>query len=180
MSRVFGLAATSLFVGLSAASSFALAMRFEWAVATQVFIILVIAALGEHRVSGEGYYRYTPVNGLFLGNVPLWIPFLWVFTCQAALGVALVLGFRGLAAAFCAGFAGLLVDLLLIEPLFSRGNYALWQWTNVSDGYFSFIPARLYRFAAPIGNYIVWFGFPFLMSLILGGLNLLRLLPVLA
>lgn len=176
MSRVFGLAATGLFVALSAVSSFVLALRFEWAVAIQVFVILVIATAGEHRVSGEGYYRYTPVNGLFLGNVPLWVPFLWVFTCQSALVVAILIGFPSLAAAFCAGLIGLLVDLLLVEPLLSRGTYALWYWTSVHDGYFSFIPEKMNRFAAPIGNYIVWFGFPFLMSLALGGINLLRVL----
>ncbi|TFF96460.1 carotenoid biosynthesis protein [Candidatus Thorarchaeota archaeon] len=174
MSRVFGLAATSLFAGLSVGSSYLLGIRFEWAVAIQVFVTLVIAAVGEHRVSGEGYYQYKELNGVFLGNVPVWIPFMWVFVCQTCLIISLVVGFQSLAAAICAGITGLVIDLIVIEPILSRGPYALWHWSPVTDGYFSFLPSHLNRFAAPFGNYIVWFFFPFLMSLLLGFLNTLR------
>ncbi len=173
MSRVFGFAVTSLFAGLSVGTSYLLGLRFDWAVAIQVLVILAIAGIGEHRVSGEGYYRYKDVNGLFLGNVPLWIPFLWVFVCQASLVVALAIGFRSLAAAVCAGAIGLIVDLLVVEPILSRGPFALWSWTPVQDGYFGFVPSRFNRFAAPVGNYIVWFVFPFLMACLLGPIILL-------
>lgn len=176
MSRVFGLTVTSLFAGLSVGTSYLLGLRYEWAVAIQVVVILAIAGIGEHRVSGEGYYRYKDVNGVFLGNVPLWIPFMWVFVCQASLVVALAIGFKSLAAAFCAGVIGLLVDLLVVEPILSRGPFALWSWTPVQDGYFSFVPSSLNRFAAPVGNYLVWFAFPFLMACLLGPVVLLKIL----
>jgi hypothetical protein len=126
-------------------------------------MILFIAALGEHYVSGKGYYSYTSTNGYFIGRVPLWIPFMWVFVLQGALLFTLIIGLADFLAIYFSGIICLLFDFIIVEP-YLCAQKKLWQWTPVEGGYFRFIPNRLNRFTAPVGNYITWFLFPFLLN----------------
>ena len=134
-----------------------------WRVLPQAGCVLIMATIGEHHVSGKGYYLYTPKNGIFIGRVPLWIPFMWVSVVQGALLLCLLAGFQGLAAVYVSGLICSLADFLFIEPyLCSRENF--WEWKTVEGGYFDFIPDNLNRFTAPPGNYIAWFAFPFILN----------------
>ncbi|MEM2142462.1 MAG: hypothetical protein QXS20_05465 [Candidatus Thorarchaeota archaeon] len=172
MSKWFGLAVTSLFVVLSAFSTYVLWTLVGWRIGVQVLVTLIIAGVGEHHVSGRGYYHYTSINGIFVGRVPVWIPFMWVFACHFFHLLSLAVGLTGHWIVIGTGMLGMLTDLSLVEPLFSRVK-GLWLWTPVERGYFSFIPSQFNRFTAPPGNYIVWFGFPALMCLLLMALQLL-------
>ena len=138
-----------------------------WAVIFQILVIFLIGALGEHYVSGKGYYHYTEVNGTRIGNVPIWIPFMWVVVVQGSLVVALLLGFTGISLFLSTGIMAFLLDFLIIEPLLCD-SMEFWLWTPVNGGYFSFLPPRFNQFTAPVGNYLVWFGFPCLINWMLG------------
>jgi hypothetical protein len=92
---------------------------------------------------------------------------MWVSACNSVLILSLVGGLSGMQAMLGAGTLGMVADLVIIEPIFSRMK-GLWLWTPVQGGYFSFVPSQLNRFTAPVGNYLVWFVFPFLMSWLLG------------
>jgi hypothetical protein len=134
---------------------------FGWPVLYQVLFILVVAAVGEHKISSKGYYHYTTTdyNGPFVRNVPVWIMYLWVFSIQCSFLIPLALGFHAPAACMISGALCFTADIAIIEPLLSR-VVNLWTWTPVQKGYFSFLPRRLNRFTAPPGNYLVWLGFP--------------------
>ena len=143
--------------------------RFDWHVLPQILLIVSIALIGEHLISSQGYYYYTrqDTNGPFFRNVPLWIPFLWVFSIQASFLISLILGLNGFAACLFSGWLASLGDFLLLEPFMSR-MMQLWLWTPVERGYFSFIPSRFNRFIAPPGNYLTWLIFPILANSSLG------------
>ncbi|MCF2138219.1 MAG: carotenoid biosynthesis protein [Candidatus Thorarchaeota archaeon] len=166
MNRFRGIGLTILMMGLSTLTSFHLWWIYGLNVAYQVIVTLLIATLGEHLVSGQGYYYYTKHNGLFIGNVPLWIPFMWVFTVQVSMISALTWGLPGLAAAVGSGLIASLVDFAFLEPYFSR-QQGYWIWQSVERGYFRFVPKELHRFTAPPGNYITWFLFPTIMNVFL-------------
>jgi len=172
MSRYFGVIATLLFVILSSATTYLLWTEFQWRVGVQVLVIILVASIGEHYVSGKGYYHYTPVNGLFVGRVPVWIPFMWIVFCHVGFLLALGGGLTEAPAYLSAGMFGLLTDFAAVEPVASRMK-GLWLWKPVNNGYFGFVPPQVNRFTAPIGNYLVWFGFPVLASWLLGGLAVL-------
>ncbi|MFW9909874.1 MAG: hypothetical protein ACFFEF_15005 [Candidatus Thorarchaeota archaeon] len=132
----------------------------------QVFSILTIGTFGEHFVSSQGYYHYTRINGIFLGKVAFWIPFMWLFAIQGLFLIGILLGFNGANSSILAGIMGAVIDLSLIEPYCSRKK-SLWIWNPVRNGYFRFVPQRINRFTAPTGNYIVWTLFPILMGLLI-------------
>ncbi|RDE12925.1 MAG: hypothetical protein C4K47_06975 [Candidatus Thorarchaeota archaeon] len=169
MSKVFGLLLTVLFASLGAATSYLLWHAAGWYVIVQIFITLAIGGLGEHYVSGQGYYHYTNVNGVFVGRVPTWIPFMWVFVVQGTLIAAILLGLKGFSAVTGSGILGLVLDSVFLEPYLSKTK-GLWQWRHVESGYFHFVPPNLNKFYAPIGNYMVWLFFPIVMNWLLGGL----------
>jgi uncharacterized membrane protein len=132
----------------------------------QAAVVLITAAIGEHIVSGKGYYSYTSRNGVFVGRVPLWIPFMWVSLVQGTLLLSLIGGLTGITAVYVSSLICFLADFLIMEPyLCSRKN--LWVWKEVEGGYFDFIPESMNRFTAPPGNYIVWFIFPFIQNIVL-------------
>ena len=166
MSRIVGAVLTVLFMLASSITSSFLWATYGQVVGCQILLTLLIASVGEHIVSGQGYYYYTRKNGIFVGLVPVWIPFMWVFAVQISMITALAGGLTGFMAAVGAGIVGMLADLTFVEPLMCRMR-RLWVWKSVERGYFSFIPRELNRFTAPPGNYIVWFLFPFLMNLFL-------------
>ncbi len=172
MSKLFGVGATLLFVILSSVTTYMLWTEFEWRVGVQVLVIMLIAGVGEHHVSGKGYYHYTSANGHFVGRVPVWIPFMWVFACHAGFLLSMAGGLTEGPNYLGAGVFVLLTDFAVVEPVFSRIK-GLWLWKPVSSGYFGFVPPHMNRFTAPIGNYLVWFGFPVLASWFLGGLGVL-------
>ena len=163
MVHIVGGVLTSLFLSLSFAVCNSLWSFIGWHVYPQAVLILIIAALGEHYVSGKGYYSYTSQNGYFIGRVPLWIPFMWVFMVQSTLLLTLMAGLTSLHAVYFSGIICVFCDLVVIEPLLCSQR-GFWEWTVVERGYFRFIPAGLNRFTAPPGNYIVWFLFPFLLN----------------
>ena len=136
-----------------------------WRVLLQLAGIGIIAIVGEILVSSQGYYHYTRqiTNGPFIRNVPLWIPFLWIFSIQSGFLIGLVIGLSGVAACIFSGIFAVIFDLILLEPYFSRRK-GFWIWTSVENGYFSFIPKRIDRFTAPPGNYIVWWIFPIMLN----------------
>ena len=138
----------------------------SWRVAVQIVVILFIATLGEHHISGKGYYHYTSNNEFIIGRVALWIPFLWVFIIQCAFCAMMFMGVTGLVACVGSGLAASLFDFIVVEPYLS-GAKGLWLWKPVSNGYFSFMPTRLNRFTAPFGNYLVWLLFPALANYLL-------------
>ncbi|MFW9963329.1 MAG: hypothetical protein ACFFCX_07190 [Candidatus Sifarchaeia archaeon] len=158
-----------MFVVLASVTSNVLWDTFGWRILPQIVMILIIAFIGEHLISSQGYYHYTRQerNGPFLRNVPLWILFLWVFAIQSSLLVALGLGMNGLSAFLISGWFTSLADFVLLEPLMSR-MMELWRWTPVERGYFGFIPTRFNRFTAPPGNYIAWLIFPIFANCFLG------------
>ncbi|MBN2230104.1 MAG: hypothetical protein JW779_11000 [Candidatus Thorarchaeota archaeon] len=139
-----------------------------------MMLIFIIASLGESIVSSQGYYHYTRQerNGPFIRNVPIWIAFLWTFSIQGSLLIALLAGATGIQAILASGLIACLADLILFEPFLCR-NKQLWRWTPVTNGYFRFIPSRFNRFTAPLGNYITWFLFPIIANGFLGLLTLI-------
>ncbi|MFX0053299.1 MAG: hypothetical protein ACFFAX_12860 [Promethearchaeota archaeon] len=153
------------FTILAAISTYWMFQYVGWSALAQLAGIILVAAIGESYVSSQGYYEYPKnhSNGPFIRNVPIWIPFLWIFSIQAAFLTGLIFGLSGLEACVLSGLLALVFDLLFLEPYFSRQK-ELWIWYSVQDGYFRFIPSRLDRFTAPPGNYLVWLIFPILMN----------------
>ncbi|MFW9967896.1 MAG: hypothetical protein ACFFEA_12155 [Candidatus Thorarchaeota archaeon] len=166
MSRLLGVTMTSAFLVLGTATTYALLNLIGPLALPQSLTVMFVAWLGEHYVSGKGYYYYTPYNGLFVGRVPTWIPLMWVFVVQGGLLLFLSFGFAGVSAAVASGIFCALLDLAFIEPYLSARK-TLWHWTPVHAGYFAFIPSKANRFTAPPGNYIVWFVFPALLNVLL-------------
>ena len=136
-----------------------------WSVLVQLAGIIMVAVFGESLVSSQGYYQYPKKNdnGPFIRNVPIWIPFLWIFSIQTSFLTGLVFGLSGIQAAVLSGILAVVFDLVFLEPYFSRRK-ELWIWDSVADGYFKFIPKQLDRFTAPPGNYITWLFFPIVMN----------------
>lgn len=163
MSRFLGILLTTLFASLGAATSYIIWYDTGWYVVLQILVTLIIGGFGEHYVSGQGFYHYTRVNGVFVGRVPTWIPFMWVFVVQGTLIAALALGFKGFPAVAGSGLIGLSLDSLLLEPYLSKSK-GLWLWNRGKRGYFDFVPPNLNRFYAPVGNYLVWLFFPVVMN----------------
>jgi hypothetical protein len=141
---------------------------YGWRIIPYMIIILSVVLVGENLVSSQGYYHYTrqDTNGPFVGNVPLWITFLWIFCVQASFIVSMYLGLGGFSACIMSGILASIADLLFFEPYLSRTK-ELWRWTPVENGYFRFIPSKVHRFTAPPGNYITWLLFPILANLLL-------------
>ena len=153
------------FTILAATSTYWMFQYVGWSALAQLAGIILVAAIGESYVSSQGYYEYPKNynNGPFIRNVPIWIPFLWIFSIQAAFLTGLIFGLSGLEACVLSGLLALVFDLLFLEPYFSRQK-ELWIWYSVQKGYFRFIPSQLDRFTAPPGNYLVWLIFPILMN----------------
>lgn len=166
MSKTVGILITFLFVILGIITTTMLLDRMGPMALPQSIFVMSVAWLGEHYVSGKGYYYYTPYNGLFLGRVPTWIPFMWVVVIQGGLLLFLFVGLDGFAAAIGSGLFCALMDLAFIEPYLSARK-SFWHWTPVTNGYFAFIPEAVDRFTAPPGNYIVWFIFPVILNALL-------------
>jgi len=163
LSKLLGLFLTMLFASLGAATTYVLWYATGPYVVVQVLLTLAIGAFGENYISGQGYYHYTNVNGVFVGRVPAWIPFMWVFAVQGTLLAAILFGLKGFAAIAGSGLLGLFLDSLILEPYLSRSK-GLWLWNRGQRGYFSFVPPHLNRFYAPVGNYLVWLFFPVIMN----------------
>jgi len=172
MSKVLGISLTIVFVTLSSVTTFLLWEMFGWFVGVQVVAILIIGAYGEHHVSGRGYYYYTPLNGLFIGRVPAYIPFMWVSVIQATYLTGLLSGLIPEVAILTSGALGLCLDFAFVEPYFSRVK-GFWLWKQVDRGYFGFVPPHYNRFTAPVGNYLVWLGFPAILNWFLAAMVLL-------
>jgi hypothetical protein len=136
-----------------------------WSVLIQITGIVLVTVYGESLVSSQGYYHYPKKkdNGPFIRNVPIWIPFLWIFSIQAAFLTGLVFGLTNLQACVLSGIFAVIFDLVILEPYFSRQK-ELWIWSSVENGYFNFIPDELDMFTAPPGNYITWLMFPILVN----------------
>ncbi|MFW9847996.1 MAG: hypothetical protein ACFFF4_02585 [Candidatus Thorarchaeota archaeon] len=166
MNRRNGILLTYIFISLGFVTSSFLWGVYGWIISIQVILILSIGFLGEHVVSGQGYYHYTELNGILVGKVASWIPFMWLFIIQGLFIAGLFFGLDGISSSFFTGTTGALIDLILIEPYCSRKK-SLWIWKRVENGYFSFVPSKLNRFTAPAGNYVVWYLFPLLMGLII-------------
>ena len=163
MSKKVGVFLTLLCLMLVATTSGFLLMRFGHWVFIQLLLIMIIATAGEHYVSGKGYYHYTEKNGLFFGRVPLWIPLMWVAVIQGSFSLLLILGFGSTEAIALSGVICASLDFYLIEPLLSR-KIGMWLWNSVERGYFGFVPSRVNRFTAPLGNYITWMIFPVILN----------------
>jgi len=155
----------AFFTLLSVLSTFLMWNYMGWSVLVQIAGIILVAVFGESLVSSQGYYQYPKKesNGPFIRNVPIWIPFLWIFSIQTSFLTGLVFGLSGIQAVVLSGILAVVFDLVILEPYFSR-NKELWIWDSVSDGYFKFIPKQLDRFTAPPGNYITWLFFPIVMN----------------
>jgi len=155
----------AFFTLLSVLSTFLMWNYMGWSVLVQIAGIILVAVFGESLVSSQGYYQYPKKesNGPFIRNVPIWIPFLWIFSIQMSFLTGLVFGLSGIQAVVLSGILAVVFDLVILEPYFSR-NKELWIWDSVSDGYFKFIPKQLDRFTAPPGNYITWLFFPIVMN----------------
>lgn len=153
------------FTLLSTFSTYLMWFFIGWKVLVQLAGILLIALLGESFISSQGYYEYLKKddNGPFIRNVPVWIPFLWIFSIQTSLLVGLALGLSGIQACLFSGLLVVIFDLTFLEPYFSR-HKELWVWDSVENGYFRFIPKKLDVFTAPPGNYITWLIFPIVMN----------------
>ena len=153
------------FTLLATMSSFLMWNYLGWSVLVQLTGIVLIAVFGESLVSSQGYYQYPKKhdNGPFIRNVPLWIPFLWIWSIQSTFLTGLVFGLSGIQAAVLSGLFAAVFDLVILEPYFSR-HKELWVWDSVADGYFKFIPKELDRFTAPPGNYITWLIFPIVIN----------------
>ena len=167
MSRYIGTSLTLLFVFLGVITITPLWNLFGFHSIIQTVAILIVASVGEHLISGRGYYHYTNVNGVFVGRVPIWIPLMWVVVIQGALLFSLAIGLVGLQAILLSGFLCASLDIIAVEPLLSA-KYGMWRWTSVDEGYFKFIPAQVNRFTAPFGNYLTWLLFPILLNWLLG------------
>ena len=167
MSRYIGTSLTLLFVFLGVITITPLWNLFGFHSIIQTVAILIVASVGEHLISGRGYYHYTNVNGVFVGRVPIWIPLMWVVVIQGALLFSLAIGLIGLQAIFLSGFLCASLDIIAVEPLLSA-KYGMWRWTSVDGGYFKFIPTQVNRFTAPFGNYLTWLIFPILLNWLLG------------
>ncbi|MCK4280014.1 MAG: hypothetical protein KAW94_05520, partial [Candidatus Thorarchaeota archaeon] len=94
MSKIFGHILTAILVVLATSTTYLLWTMAGWRVGVQIAAVLIVGAIGEHYISGQGYYYYTKskTNGFFVGRVPLWIPFMWVFTVQGTLLFSLMMG----------------------------------------------------------------------------------------
>lgn len=163
MSRINGIILTSGFFVLASITSYMIFQIFSLILFVQLFVILLVAALGEHYVSGKGYYHYSQTNGLFIGRVPTWIPLMWVFFVQASFIVPYLFGIHIIIAVLISGVLCAAFDLIVVEPILCRMK-KLWSWTTVDEGYFDFVPEQLDRFTAPPGNYVTWLIFPILMN----------------
>jgi hypothetical protein len=163
--RARNLRILAIFAILAAISTYWMYQYVGWSALVQPAGIILVAAIGESYVSSQGYYEYPKnhSNGPFIRNVPIWIPFLWIFSIQAAFVTGLIFGLSGLEACLLSGLLALVFDLLFLEPYFSRQK-ELWIWYSVQNGYFRFLPSQLDRFTAPPGNYLVWLIFPILMN----------------
>lgn len=166
MSRRTGLLLSVIFIALGTLTSGALWQIYGWIVSIQVLMILAIGTVGEHIVSSQGYYHYTELNGIFVGKVASWIPFMWLVAIQGLFLIGVLLGLDGISCSVFAGILGSSIDLAVIEPYCSRKK-SLWIWKPVENGYFSFVPQRINRFTAPPGNYVVWYLFPLFMGLLI-------------
>ena len=155
----------AFFTLLSTISTFLMWNYVGWSVLVQIAGIVLVAVFGESLVSSQGYYQYPKKEGNepFIRNVPIWIPFLWIFSIQTSFLTGLVFGLSGFHACVLSGILAVLFDLVILEPYFSR-HKKLWIWDSVADGYFKFIPTQLDRFTAPPGNYITWLIFPIVMN----------------
>lgn len=171
--KVYELMLMILFAILTTLTTYLLWPMGGWGVIVQVSIIMIVGIAGEHYISGKGYYYYTDVkhNGFFIGRVPSWIPFMWVFVVQGMLIIPIMLGFSMVWSIINSGLLCFILDLVVIEPILSRKR-SLWAWTPVEKGYLGFLPSQIDRFTAPPGNYIVWFVFPVITNALLYGLML--------
>lgn len=167
MSRYFGASLTLLFVFLGVITITPLWNLFGFHAIIQTVAILIVASVGEHYISGRGYYHYTNINGVFVGRVPVWIPLMWVVVIQGALLFSFGIGLVGIQAVLLSGVLLASLDVIAVEPLLSA-KYGMWRWTSVKEGYFKFIPSQVNRFTAPIGNYLTWLVFPILLNWLLG------------
>jgi len=174
MSKMLGHILAAILVVLATSTTYLLWTMAGWRVGVQIVAILIVGAIGEHYISGQGYYHYTEskTNGFFVGRVPLWIPFMWVFAVQGTLVLSLMMGLPAAGAILGSGLLGAVLDLVIIEPVLSRER-ALWTWTPVENGYLGFLPAQVDRFTAPPGNYLVWLVFPAMANWLLYGLMIL-------
>jgi len=163
MSKRIGLVLTVVFGILAVATSSFLWHIYGFPVLLQTVAIFLVAAVGEHFVSGKGYYHYTHINGVFIGRVPTWIPLLWIFVIQSALIFPMILGFNMLDAISISGLLCVSLDFYILEPILSR-KLGMWRWTSVDQGYFRFIPKQVNRFTAPFGNYLTWLIFPVVLN----------------
>lgn len=163
--RVRYLMVLALFTCLATISSYWMWTYLGWSIVIQLAGIMLVVLFGESCVSSQGYYQYPKkdLNGPFIRNVPVWIPFLWIYSIQSTFLTGLVFGLSGFEACVLSGLFALAFDLLFLEPYLSRRK-ELWIWSPVENGYFRFIPKELDRFTAPPGNYIVWLIFPILMN----------------
>lgn len=166
MSRIVGISLTLSFGFLGILTSTFLWNLFGFDAILQTLAILLIATFGEHIVSGKGYYHYTDKNGIFIGRVPLWIPFMWVAIIQGSLLISLAFGLISLDAIALSGIFCASLDFYILEPLLSS-KLGMWQWKSVQGGYFSFIPSYANRFTAPFGNYLIWLFFPIILNWLL-------------
>ena len=171
--KIYEIMLVFLFATLVVGTTYLLWPIGDWGVIVQVAIIMAVGSIGEHYISGKGYYYYTDAkhNGFFIGRVPSWIPFMWVFVVQGAFIIPLFMGLSMPIAIIASGVLCFILDLVIVEPVLSRKR-ALWAWTPVENGYLGFLPSQIDRFTAPPGNYIVWFIFPVITNSLLYGLML--------
>jgi len=166
MPKLFGVIPLLLYGILAALTISFLWEKYNFLVIVQAVTILIVATVGEHLVSGKGYYHYTGRNEIFVGRVPVWIPLMWITAIQGTLILSLLVGLNGAEAVALSGIICASFDLYFIEPLLSR-KLGMWRWTSVERGYFGFIPEQVNRFTAPFGNYLTWLFFPIAMNLFL-------------
>jgi uncharacterized membrane protein len=166
MSNNNGIVLTILFGLLAVITTTALWNNFGPMTIIQTVAILIVATIGEHFVSGKGYYHYTTMNGVFVGRVPTWIPLMWIVVIQGSFLISLIFSTRTMDAIALSGILCASLDLYILEPLLSR-KLGMWRWTSVDDGLFSFIPKRVNRFTAPFGNYLTWLIFPIILNFFL-------------
>lgn len=155
----------TLFTLLASLSTLLMWYYVGWSVLFQLVGIVLVALFGESFVSAQGYYEYPKKqdNGPFFRNVPVWIPFLWIFSIQASFLIGLVFGLHAIQACILSGILAAVFDLVFLEPYFSS-NRELWVWDSVEDGYFKFVPTEMDVFTAPPGNYFTWLVFPILIN----------------
>ena len=155
----------TLFTLLASLSTLLMWNYVGWSVLIQLVGIVLVALFGESFVSAQGYYEYPKKddNGPFFRNVPVWIPFLWIFSIQASFLVGLIFGLLAIQACILSGILAVGFDLIFLEPYFSSRR-ELWIWDSVEDGYFKFVPTELDVFTAPPGNYFTWVIFPIVIN----------------